>query len=155
MSSPTFSDNGPESQRLLVERVRKALGPLLIGVLLFALRDAWLEGATPSLTLIKLVELATIFAVLRALQSPKLAPHAAWIAMAGSALFCVTTAAAGAVQHDAATTPLLLVVLAMGAGTLLPWGLGPQLAMVSVATLAFLGNLYAVQGSLGAAGSYP
>jgi C4-dicarboxylate-specific signal transduction histidine kinase len=63
------------------------------------------------------------------------------------AVFSVGSAASGIVTNDAATTPVLLVVLSMGTATLLPWGVYPQLAVQAIVIVCVMWNQWAIQGS--------
>jgi C4-dicarboxylate-specific signal transduction histidine kinase len=58
----------------------------------------------------------------------------------------LTTAASGIATDDAATTPILMVVVMMATATLIPWGVWPQLATQVLASVAVLWNVQAVQG---------
>lgn len=67
---------------------------------------------------------------------------------------CVTTAASNILRKDIELTPVLFVILIMGAATVFPWGLRAQLAVVITAALVILWNVHAVTGNLHATVSY-
>jgi PAS domain S-box-containing protein len=62
------------------------------------------------------------------------------LALAGVAVICVTTAAAGVVVNDPIAAPLLLCVLCLSAAITLPWGLRAQLWAVALAITAILAH---------------
>jgi len=66
---------------------------------------------------------------------------------------CAATALAGSIARDAATAPVVLLVLTLGAATWLPWGIWPQLVLQVVATVAILWTVHRL--TLAAAGSLP
>ena len=80
------------------------------------------------------VELAVVLGALWLLRAATSTGHAVAIAFTTVSVLCVTTALSGIIVGDAATTPVLLLVLTLGAATLLPWGMWPQLALQVVAT---------------------
>src|SRR5262249_56912085 len=81
--------------------------------------------------------------VLRGPVTRRLAAVATVIAVA---VFSVTTAISGIITNDSTTTPVLLIVLGMGTATLLPWGVGPQLAVQVIIAASIMMNIWAVDG---------
>src|SRR5262249_56102939 len=74
------------------------------------------------------------------------------VALIAVSALCVATALAGSIARDAATAPVVLLVLTLGAATWLPWGIWPQLVLQVVATLAILWTVRRL-GALATAGS--
>jgi signal transduction histidine kinase len=77
------------------------------------------------------------------------------IALLSLATLYTLSAVSGVISHDADTTPILCMVVAVGAAALLPWGLRAQLLNILLAGLATMGNLYVVHGGMVAAFGYP
>src|SRR5262249_59319410 len=76
------------------------------------------------------------------------------VALFAVSALCVATALAGSIARDAATAPVVLLVLTLGAATWLPWGIWPQLVLQVVATLAILWTVRHLD-ALATAGSMP
>jgi signal transduction histidine kinase len=144
-----------ETMRLLVRRVRAGLWILLLAILLFGLIELTFdrEHLVPLATL-KAVQLATVLFVFWLLASPARWRWCVWAALGTAAEVCITTALSGVVTHDVATTYLLFILFTTAAAAFLPWGVGPQLGMVAVASLAVAGNAFAVREPVAAA-AYP
>jgi PAS domain S-box-containing protein len=121
----------------LVERVR--LG-LILGVMVcvaFALYD--LIAGTPdheALQVARLVVIATAAAGVVALRRrpDERVAIAAVIALVAIGIGAATLS--GIIEHEHMTGPAVSGAIALAAAALLPWGLGPQLALVGLATLA-------------------
>ena len=140
---------------LLVQRLRICFWISLFSIGLFALGDLRLSRSTlQALYLLKGAQVAIILAALRALGAPGRWGGGASIGVATAAAICLTTAAAGVLTGDAATTPLLLVLLTFTTATVLPWSAREQLITVAAAMLATMVNVHLVSG-LPAAPGYP
>src|SRR5262245_2103435 len=120
-----------ETVPFFVARVRAGVGLVLVSILVFALADCWLAPhRLPQLVAVKLTQIAGA-----ATLSWLLGRARAWRPAVGAVLVALTVhafliALGGVIRHDATIAPLLFIILAMGVGTLLPWGAGPQLAAV-------------------------
>ena len=91
---------------LLVQRLRICFWISLFSIGLFALGDLRLSrSALQALYLLKGAQVAIILAALRALRAPGRWGGGASIGVATAAAICLTTAAAGVLTGDAATTP--------------------------------------------------
>lgn len=147
---PTVSGAAPfpsRSAALLAQRLRVGLWLSLTSITLFALVDPFVNrGLLVPLYAIKAVQIAVVIAVFRLLRRPLSRRAVILTALLVVAVFSVTTAMSGIVTADAGTTPVLLAVLSMGAATLLPWGVRPQLAVQTVVVGSILWNLWAVHG---------
>ena len=136
-----------DTRQLLVGRLRTGLWLTLAGILAFAVSD---PVAHPDLfRQLYAVSGVELVAVLGAIWLVRFATSSAQviaIAFAVMSVLCVTTALSGNILGDAATTPVLLLVFTLGAATLLPWGVWPQLALQIVATAAILWNVHVVRG---------
>jgi PAS domain S-box-containing protein len=145
-----------EATALLARRVRIALLIVLLSNALFALADLLLAASRPgALLILKLIQAS---AVLAAFTVVRLRPQRAWIVastLAALAVISTATAVSGVLTTDVVTTPILCLALTLGAATLLPWGVVPQLVTVGGAALAMLLNLVLVTGSLANVLSYP
>ncbi len=140
---------------LLVRRLRTGLGLVLASISLFTAADLEFRGRSASLLLaINAIQAGVVLSALLRLRAEL--GHRAIVAtgIAAIAVVSVATAGSGAVSEDLATTGLLFVILTMGAGTLLPWGVRPQVVTVGIAATAFLTAVCAVVPPL-ALVSYP
>jgi C4-dicarboxylate-specific signal transduction histidine kinase len=137
----------PESVALLAQRTRVGLWLSLTSITLFALVDPFVNRHVLGLLYaIKAVQVAVAIALFRALRRTTTRRTVVAAALVAVTVFSVTTAMSGIITEDAGTTPVLLVVLSMGTSTLLPWGMGPQLAVQVVVVGSILWNLWAVHG---------
>ena len=144
-----------KANTLIVERLRAGLSILLLAIVLFALDELRLNRSEiVSLAVIKAIQLGIVAVVLTALRLPRVSKRAVVVAACTVSVLALTAAASNTLRHDVALTPLLLIIVTMGAATLFPWGLGPQVAVVAVASLAVVANVYLVTGSLSAIVGY-
>src|SRR5262249_56527397 len=100
------------------------------------------------------LEFGVVLAALRLVGVAATELQVVVVALVAVSVLCCITAVAGVVANDAATAPLLLLVLTLGAATLLPWGVWPQFVLQIVATLAILWSVHRVHG-LESASSLP
>ncbi len=141
------SHRSPESIALLAQRTRVGLWLCLTSISLFALVDPFVNRAVLApLYAIKAFQVAVAIALFQVLRRATTWWTVVGAALAAVTVFSVTTAMSGIITDDAGTTPVLLVVLSMGTSTLLPWGMGPQLAVQVVVVGSILWNLSAVHG---------
>jgi C4-dicarboxylate-specific signal transduction histidine kinase len=137
----------PESVALLAQRTRVGLWLSLTSITLFALVDPFVNRhVLAQLYAIKALQIAVaiaLFWLLRRAATWRVTVAAALLAVT---VFSVTTALSGIITNDAATTPVLLAVMSMGTSTLLPWGVGPQMAVQVVVVGSILWNFWAVHG---------
>ena len=142
------------ARRLLVQRFRAGMGLVLIAIVVFALTDPHVHpdtvGQLYRVYAVELVVVLSAFAVVGLATTSAQVIAAALVAV--SAL-CAATALAGSIARDAATAPVVLLVLTLGAATWLPWGIWPQLVLQVVATVAILWTVHRL--TLAAAGSLP
>jgi PAS domain S-box-containing protein len=130
---------------LIVLRLRLGLGAILAGVGLFVAADHLLMPVTPpwadglNAILIGLAALALWFS-----YRPPFRAHVVPIALVIVALSCGSRALAGVWRGDLVPTAIVCVVVALTSGTILPWGVWPQLASVAIAALAIAANAYLV-----------
>ena len=144
-----------KTDALIAERLRAGLLIMLLAIVAFALDELRLNRSEfVSLAIVKAIQLGVVVAVLIALRLPKFSTRAVVIAAYTLSILALSAAASNVLRHDVALTPLLLIIVTMGAATLFPWGLGPQLAIVAAAALAVVGNVYLVTGSLSAIAGY-
>jgi C4-dicarboxylate-specific signal transduction histidine kinase len=143
---------GEETRDLLARRLRAGLGICLTSITLFALADLFLSPArVPLLYPIKVFGVAVIAAVFFALRRPRSRRWTVGLGIVTVGVMALTTAASGIATEDAATTPILMVIVMMATATLIPWGVWPQLATQVLASSAVLWNIEAVQGFTAAA----
>jgi signal transduction histidine kinase len=136
-----------DTRNLLAGRLRAGLLLSLLGIAVFSLSDPVVHPAQKRwLYPLAALQLVVVLGGLWVTRFAARTMHVIVIAFTVVSVLCVTTALSGIIVGDAATTPVLLLVLTLGAATLLPWGPWPQLALQVVATLAILWNAHAVGG---------
>jgi signal transduction histidine kinase len=137
-----------ESVALLAQRARVGLWLSLTSISLFALVDPFVHrDLLGTLYAFKAFMVAVTFGLFQVLRHPGTRLQVVTAVLLAVAVFSVGTAASGIVTGDAATTPVLLVVLSMGTATLLPWGVYPQLAVQAIVIVSVMWNQWAIQGS--------
>jgi PAS domain S-box-containing protein len=145
-----------ETQRLLIERLRAGLFTVLLLLPLFALLDLRLgHEHVLRLYAVKLIAAALIVTALYALRYAHTPERAVRVALLTLAALYAAAAASGIVSHDAATTPIICMVVAVIAAAMLPWGITAQLVNVTFAGLASLATVVAVNHGAPAAFGYP
>ena len=144
----TAEDLRSELSDLIVRRLRIGLRAFLAGVVLFVVADHSLMAVTPrwadvlNAVLIGFAALALGFS-----SRPAFRAHAVPFALLVVAMICGTRALAGIWTGDLVPTAIVCLVVALTAGTSLPWGAWPQLISVSIAGLAILSNAYLIASS--------
>jgi PAS domain S-box-containing protein len=129
----------------LVRRVRVGLGLLLFSVAAFTFADVFFAGAARrAVSWVAAIELAVLACAFLVVQGRPSRGLAAATALVTLSIFSVTTAISGGLTHDATTTPLLLIVLALVSATLLPWGFRRQVKLVVMTLLGLVANLVLV-----------
>ena len=137
----------PESVALLVQRTRVGLWLSLTSISLFTLVDPFVNRhVLGPLYAIKALQVSVAIVVFWSLRRATRWRTVVAAALMAATVFSVTTALSGIITNDAGTTPVLLSVMSMGTSTLLPWGVGPQLAVQVVVVGSILWNLLAVHG---------
>jgi signal transduction histidine kinase len=154
--APADSDrHDDDTRQLLAGRLRAGLWLSILCIVAFALSAPLVHpDLVRQLYGVVGIELAVVLAAIWLVRLATRPWHVVAIAFTAVSVLCVTTALSGIIVGDAATTPVLLLVLSLGAATLLPWGVWPQLALQVVATAAILWNVHVVNG-LEAAATLP
>jgi signal transduction histidine kinase len=136
----------PEQGASLAQRTRVGLWLCLASIALFALSDPFVNPhVLGKLYAVKAFQVAVAIATFRILRGPVTRRVAIVATVIAVAVFSVTTAISGIITDDGSTTPVLLIVLGMGTATLLPWGMGPQLAVQVIIAASIMMNIRAVQ----------
>lgn len=144
---PSLERLREDTTPLLVDRARAGLWLCLTSISLFAIADQFVyPDLVPELYTLKAVQVGTALLAFVALRGRPSRRRAVVVAATTVSILCVTSAWSGIVTEDAGTTPVLLVVLAMGSATLLPWGMAPQLVVLVVAVASTLWNQRVVTG---------
>ncbi|MCW5890321.1 MAG: hypothetical protein KIT14_07185 [bacterium] len=137
----------PDGDDLLVRRLRTGLAIVVGGITAFVVADLNFQPAHAAMLLgIQGVELLVMLCAIVALGRPLARGRVIAIALLTTAMLALTTALSGVLSGDAGTAILMLTLLTMGTATLLPWGVRPQLALQTVAGLAVVWNVWAVNG---------
>ncbi len=153
MVFPDFQEAGAELQEtadcLLVRRLRAAFWLALVSSLLWALGDYAADAAhILPLYLIEAIQIGILVVLWSRLRVPRPRTQVLSIALLGVATVSILTALQGVIRADVSQTALLFVLLNLATATLLPWGLGPQIAAIAMTATAGLCTVYAVTGSL-------
>jgi signal transduction histidine kinase len=144
-----------EARRLLVQRFRAGMGLVLIAIVVFALTDPHVHpDSVAQLYRVYAVELVVVLSAFAVVGLATTSAQVIAVALVAVSALCVATALAGTIARDAATAPVVLLVLTLGAATWLPWGIWPQLVLQVVATLAILWTVRRLD-ALATAGSMP
>jgi signal transduction histidine kinase len=144
-----------EARRLLAQRFRAGMGLVLIAIVVFALTDPHVHpDSVGDLYRVYAVELVVVLSAFAVVGLATTSSQVIAVALVAVSALCVATALAGSIARDAATAPVVLLVLTLGAATWLPWGLWPQLLLQVVATLAILWTVHRLD-ALAAAASMP
>lgn len=138
---------------LLVRRMRAGIWLLVAALLLFALEIfAVYPAQAPSLLRVKGVQLLTLMWGYWALsRRPEAWRRSIWIGLVVLVEVCITTVISSIITDDPVSALLLFIVLTMGTAMLLPWGVWPQIATVTVAAVMVAVNMIwvpAPQGGL-------
>src|SRR6516164_979533 len=137
-----------ELSDLIVRRLRIGLRAFLAGVVLFVVADHSLMAVTPRWADVLNAFLIAFAALALGFSSrPAFRVHAVPFALLVVAMICGTRALAGIWTGDLVPTAIVCLVVALTAGTSLPWGAWPQLASVAIAGLAIASNAYLIAGT--------
>ncbi len=130
-----------EIHPLLIRRIRIGAALVAVSIALYGGLELWQRRAPfVPFALVKLVQVATLVVVWRALDPARSWRRSVALALVLVAEVCVTLAISGVLTGEAASAPLLCVLVTLGTATLLPWGLGPQTIAVAVAGASLLLN---------------
>lgn len=141
---------------LLQRRLRTGLFAGMAPILLFALADLYLfrEQLTLSYGL-KGIAVVVLLVGIHVLRRPRQRGVVVLVALLSAAVLYALSTASAIAASDPLTTPLLSISIALATGTLLPWGAGPQLALIGTAIVASLTTTYFVTGDLWHLAQYP
>jgi signal transduction histidine kinase/DNA-binding response OmpR family regulator len=138
-----------ETRGLVLERVRAVLWLGVVTMTLSLLPDLalWHERLF-EIVAVKLPAIAAYTVMGLGLRRLRTAGWTATVtgAVGGAGLICSALAAIGTATHDVAMAPYLHTVVTMGGAVAFPWGVGPQLALVTIAAVGFLVNAHLVVG---------
>src|SRR5262249_30685881 len=134
-----------ELSDLIVRRLRIGLRAFLAGVVLFVVADHSLLAATPRWADVLNAVLIVFATVALGLSGrPVFRAHAVLFALLTVAVICGTRALAGIWTGDLVPTAIVCLVVALTAGTSLPWGAWPQLPSAATAGLSIASNAYLI-----------
>ncbi len=146
------------TSQLLVRRTRLVLVICLVGACIFTAFQASSTQALPGPSvLLHLLGIALSGLGLIVLQQPWVMRHALGVSMASVSIAYALTALARANMDNPehGTTAILFVGAALTTAAIMPWGLWPQLATVSVAAAALAAAAYHADGTLATLGGDP
>jgi len=140
------SDARPDG--FLLDRIRLAATLVGGGVAAVFVGELILRpGERPALSVIQAVNLVVIVAVLGLLRSPANRRTNLLLAFVGCAVTIVCTGAAGIVTRDATTAAIVIIAIALGSATIVPWGTSWQLLTVVVSVGVAIWTVSAVVAS--------
>ena len=121
--------------RLLLERIRLAVRIVGAGVAAVFVGELILRpGERPGVSLVQLANLIVCVVILACLGAPAQRTRNLGLGFVAYVVTTVCTGAVGIFAHDATTATIVLIAVAFGAGTLVPWGPWWQLAGVVLTT---------------------
>lgn len=148
---------GADVTPLLRKRLRLALILCLAPIGGFAIFDLWL--ADPERLAIyyglKLAAVAIVIGVFAWLGPPRARAEIVAVGLIAIAIMFSLSSLSAILAGEPETTPILVVAVALGTATLLPWGIGPQIAVAAIAALSTVATVYGATGSLAALLQYP
>lgn len=161
MSVPDDKDGGTsallaDETALLRARLRMTLLLCLAPILTFGIFDLYLapdmleEGYA-----IKLIAVAVTLGTFALLGPQRSHAFVVILGLACVAVMYLLSTLSAIIGRESATTPILSIAVALGTATLLPWGVGPQIVVVVIATASTLAVTYGVTGSLAPLLAYP
>jgi C4-dicarboxylate-specific signal transduction histidine kinase len=141
-------DPNPSGAALLARRLRIAVTLCIAPIILFALFDLSLlpREQLPIYWAIKLAALAVIGWSLGALRGPRTRSHVVFVGLSCIAAMYALSTASAVMAQEGQTTMLLTLAVALASATLLPWGVGPQVVVVVIATLATAVTIILAEG---------
>jgi C4-dicarboxylate-specific signal transduction histidine kinase len=139
-----------EATELLTRRLRIALLCWLAALAVFALADLFIAPpqVLARLFALKLIDAAITTVGYFALRAPRDWRTARAIALLMAAATYTLSTASTILDGDVRTIPITSLAVALASATLLPWGVGPQLIVVSLAVLSTTVGTYVVTGGL-------
>jgi hypothetical protein len=132
---------------LLIARIRVGTALVATSIVLFGALELWLQraplGSFYAVKAIQVAAVAIVWIVLASLRVPR------WGLVVGLAIglvveVCTTLVVSGILAGDVASAPSLFTLLTLGSATLLPWGIWPQAATVTVAAVSLVVNAWFV-----------
>lgn len=129
------------TDELIVGRVRIGLWIMLGSAIAFAVMSAVLRrGALPMLHVAQASMTVIFTALLLVLRSPRVVPWVRWVGLAAVAAGVGFGVFMGTLIADPVAIVLLQMTMMMGAATLVPWGVRPQIlcVLLSATSLMFV-----------------
>jgi len=155
-------DPDAEGGAALARRLRVAVTLCLAPIIVFALFDLALQPPA-ALRLFWALKLGALLVIVVAAlllredggRQPRPPRAVIGIGLACvAAMYAISTASA-VLAHEAQTTMLMNLAVALATATLLPWGVGPQVAVVAIAAVSTVITLYGAHGDLHPLLQYP
>jgi signal transduction histidine kinase len=141
----------------LARRLRIAVTWCIAPIVLFGLFDLVLVPRQQRwlFALLKLAALAVVAMVLLALRHARTRRQVITVGLLCIAGMYAVSTVSGVLAHDAETTMILTLAVALASATLLPWGVAPQVGVVGIACVALATITYLVTGTLDELLRYP
>lgn len=145
-----------EPARLLARRVRAAIVAILLGSIPFALLDGRLpEEARSPAALVRIVQIATLLAVLFALARSREAAAPVALGLGALAAFLGGSAALGVIGGETLTLVMIAQLSLLTTAAFFPWGAPAQLVATLIASAAVAWAMLAVEPGLAWMTSFP
>ena len=140
-------DVGGVSEDVLRRRISLVLWLVVVGNLLFAVTDPWLNPEPIGvLSLVKIGVIGAQLIGLAMLSRPLRRGAAITVGLLSGSAASVGGIVAGVIVHDAVTTPMLCTAAALLTAAVIPWGTAAQLGSAVVNLLGGVATVYLVAG---------
>jgi PAS domain S-box-containing protein len=154
--TPNLEDSRRElrdkAEQLLVERGRAGGWILVVVNVLFCVRDFWMRAPwAVDLVFVRALQLVLLAAAFWILRRPALRRWARVVMLLMVITASGISATEAIVRHDLAAEAPTVLALLLGAATLMPWGLWPQVAATVAGVLAMLVPMAVIDGNFQAA----
>jgi PAS domain S-box-containing protein len=138
---PRFLDE--EESAVAVRRLRIGFGAILAASSVMTVADLFQQRPGLEVLLLSKVALLTLLGLfLVGLRWTWMQRRPTLVGLLAVAITCFSVAALGVLRGDEATARLMLVLVALGAAAILPWGIRAQLATAAITIAAMLLNTY-------------
>lgn len=145
--APPRAADGGEVSALLRRRIGLVLWMVIVGNLLFALTDPWLNpGLFWELSFVKFGLITVQVAGLSILRTRPARRIAVLVALICGVAAAAGGTIAGVIVNDPYTTPLLCTAASLVTAAVVPWGALPQLGMAAINFAAAFLAVYLVAG---------
>jgi PAS domain S-box-containing protein len=156
MFSPKERASGqPAAQQWFLRRLRIAFWAIGGALVITTAVDVVLARDLANLLAVKSAMLVLLTVLLLSSHLPRVRAHPTAVGLLGVGVTFGGAALLGAIRGEVLATQVLLVVIALGAVAIVPFGRRAQIAVGAMALLAIVGNAWLVRDKLEGALAYP